>query len=282
MSTLYVLATDGTHAPYEESQVREMLLQQYLTPDTLYWREGMTEWRPLRDLPPPLTASPAGSPPASTSHSAYHFTKHPEPLATIVKVMLALGLLIALFTLCGAIGDLLFGLGLSTDLNSANKLDSVMSVLATLSAAIYFLTVIPFSMWIYRMNKNCWGFTSGLKYMPGWSVGCFFVPIANLVYPCQAVQEIWKVSIDPAQWKTARNSGLVGCWWASWLITCVMGQILIHMPKVENPETLKNTAIVILVFEVSKITLCILAGVMVHQITQNQKRLVQSSPHLPG
>jgi hypothetical protein len=50
-------------------------------------------------------------------------------------------------------------------------------------------------MWIYRANKNL-GTLSGeqMRFTPGWSVGWYFIPIANLYKPYQAMKEIWRVS----------------------------------------------------------------------------------------
>ncbi len=59
VKTLHILLSDGQQAVYDENQVREMLHQGTLTQDTYFWMEGMAEWRPLQELPPPRVASVA-------------------------------------------------------------------------------------------------------------------------------------------------------------------------------------------------------------------------------
>jgi hypothetical protein len=50
MGLIYILLSDGQHAAYEEEQVRDMLAQQVITPETFFWKEGMADWRPLTEL----------------------------------------------------------------------------------------------------------------------------------------------------------------------------------------------------------------------------------------
>jgi hypothetical protein len=44
--------------PFSEGQVRQMYKAASITSETLYWKEGMPEWRPVVDLLPPV-AKPA-------------------------------------------------------------------------------------------------------------------------------------------------------------------------------------------------------------------------------
>ena len=53
MNLIYIQLPDGQQAEFEDEQVYEMLAQEALSPEFLFWREGMTEWRPLAELQPP-------------------------------------------------------------------------------------------------------------------------------------------------------------------------------------------------------------------------------------
>ena len=59
-----------------------------------------------------------------------------------------------------------------------------------------------------------------LSFTPSWSVGWYFIPIANLFKPYQAMKEIWEVS---HKYQSASNSTL-GIWWALWLISNFIGE----------------------------------------------------------
>ena len=45
--TIYIRAGDEERGPYVLQQVNAMWLAGQLTADTIYWFEGMEEWRPL-------------------------------------------------------------------------------------------------------------------------------------------------------------------------------------------------------------------------------------------
>jgi hypothetical protein len=54
-----------------------------------------------------------------------------------------------------------------------------------------------------------------MTYTPGWSVGWFFVPLANLVMPYLVIREIWQAS-GPGQganWRRAPVSAVLSVWW---------------------------------------------------------------------
>jgi hypothetical protein len=78
---------------------------------------------------------------------------------------------------------------------------------------------------VYRAHKNLslWG-TKSTEFTPGNAVACFFIPVANLVFPCQVFQELWRGSNPDAPfgtlaWKRQGMSVLVGFWWAAWILT---------------------------------------------------------------
>lgn len=79
--------------------------------------------------------------------------------------------------------------------------------------------------WIYRTNANAQSFGSGLSITPGWSVGWFFVPFANLVMPFQGVKEVWQESHEAAGWLEALESPLLGWWWGLWIAMNIVSNI---------------------------------------------------------
>lgn len=57
---------------------------------------------------------------------------------------------------------------------------------------------------------------SGLTFSPGWMVGCWFIPFANLIWPWQGVKELYQASEKPVgnKWKDEPVPALLYCWWA--------------------------------------------------------------------
>lgn len=76
--------------------------------------------------------------------------------------------------------------------------------------------------WIYRVSRNAHSLASGLSVRPGWAVGWFFIPLANLLMPFRGVRQAWQASVDPAGWSTVPVPSLLRLWWALWLAYSVL------------------------------------------------------------
>jgi hypothetical protein len=63
----------------------------------------------------------------------------------------------------------------------------------------------------------------GLTISPPWAVGWFFVPIAALWKPFQAVREVWQVGVDRGGWQAVPVPGLLRWWWGLYLLTNYLG-----------------------------------------------------------
>jgi hypothetical protein len=114
-----------------------------------------------------------------------------------------------------------------------------------------------------------------MEFTPGWSIGWFFIPFANLVQPYKVMKEIWQVSLDPADWRNQRGSALIGLWWGLWLACGLTGQVEAVLAKqVTSPESLRVATIAMLAGSLAKIAVTIVVAVLVHSIHRQQKALV--------
>jgi Domain of unknown function (DUF4328) len=97
------------------------------------------------------------------------------------------------------------------------------------AGAFYGLTqlviVVLFIIWLYRAAKNNEALDRPApRFGPGWSIGAWFIPLANLVIPVMIVQDLWRGATltsprgDP-RWRSAKGSWLVGVWWTAWLLS---------------------------------------------------------------
>jgi hypothetical protein len=86
-------------------------------------------------------------------------------------------------------------------------------------------TIVIFAMWIYRANYNARQLgAAGMEFTPGWSVGWYFIPFANLWKPYQAMREIWKASASPARWNDQPRGEILPWWWAFFLFSNILNQ----------------------------------------------------------
>jgi len=79
--------------------------------------------------------------------------------------------------------------------------------------------------WVYRSSLNAHALVPALTISPGWAVGWYFVPIALLFKPFQAMKEIWQASAQPAAWRSVDTPGLLRWWWGLWLLSSVLGNL---------------------------------------------------------
>lgn len=94
---------------------------------------------------------------------------------------------------------------------------------------VFFTTVIVHCVWTNRMNKNARALGArDMEYTPGWAVGWFFVPIANLFKPFSATNEIYRASEpgpDGVGWKEEPTPGILSFWWACWIIGNILERV---------------------------------------------------------
>lgn len=107
-------------------------------------------------------------------------------------------------------------------MHGANRLQMVLDVGY---GALLVLNIVLFFFWLHRAASNTEALgAKGLESSPGWTVGWFFVPVANLVMPYRAMREVWQASRSPAQWNTARIGPGLLLWWLIHLFAGIAGQ----------------------------------------------------------
>ena len=60
---------------------------------------------------------------------------------------------------------------------------------------------------------------STMTFAPEWAAGWYFLPPGLIWKPYQVMQETWKASVQPSDWRSRRGTPLVGCWWGMWLVS---------------------------------------------------------------
>lgn len=206
----------------------------------------------------------------------YSYTRNPTQITKYLKTVL--WVLVGV-TVLSLISDamqlhLLNSVPLTQAQAAAN--DARQREVAWLHLGIYLLTVILFARWIYCVSANCHGFgAQGMKFSPGWSVGCYFVPFTNLYRPFEAMREIWKVSEDPVHWKTAADEHLLRWWWGTWLLSGALGQLSFRLSSdARGISALRDSTTASILSGVSEIALCVVAMSLVSAIFERQEKLV--------
>jgi hypothetical protein len=308
MSEIHVYTTEGAQSVHPEAHVAELLRSGQLSPETLYWRQGMSGWRPLSTLslsvpshvpasrtgPLPENVSPPAQPARANSTTTgpsqkiaklrplhVRFRRDPEPLTTVLQVFLIACIGLTGFDLANALVH--YNL-ISTQI--PNLTDTPVPVLPQImgptellffqiTEAVTLATLLPYLMWVYQANINSRSFSPIVRFSKGWAVWCNFVPLANLFIPCQVMQEIWKVSRNPRTWHNDRISLLVGTWWALWLLR-VFGYTAygVLSARAHTEGDVATAALVSLILLTVQLTYFGVFFAMITTIVKNQKRQV--------
>jgi hypothetical protein len=117
----------------------------------------------------------------------------------------------------------------------------IVSIAAFVSLIACFIVV---GCWIYRASANAHSFSDEMTISPGWAVGWYFIPIANLFKPYQAMRETWMASHYRGNWHGGPTPGLLVGWWALWIVTNILGNLSFRFSFMDsNGDMLAMTTI---------------------------------------
>ena len=167
--------------------------------------------------------------------------------------------------------------------------DARQQLIGVIQVVLYLATGVTFLVWFHRVHKNLPGLGGRqLKYSPGWAVGGFLVPFLNLVRPLQVMREAWHGS-DPSGLErdmgpsgpSLRNQlgtpALMGWWWAFFLISGFLGNLIMRMSFAENQtlDQLKTLTTLMVFSDVLDVPSAILAISLVSRITRWQAQRLE-------
>ncbi len=148
------------------------------------------------------------------------------------------------------------------------------------------LIAVLFMIWVYRSTKNLGAFgCEGLRYSPGWAVGWFFIPLANLVMPVLVMTEISKASqpyADQKDWRSFPLPAVIPIWWAIYIGTFFVSLIIVLInrgPAEEKNLTPVTISIVILCsWEIlwAVLSMCVIRRITAQQGDKYERLLYQS------
>src|SRR5215510_3009005 len=161
---------------------------------------------------------PAGGPSASSF-------RDPGTLTRSLKLFLYLGIALGALSLVSEV----------LELQRLNEMQAVgspaeaeVSDFQGITAILQFVNLVVlialFCIWIYRDNYNARQLgATDMQFSPGWAVGWYFIPIANLWKPYQAMREIWQASAMPGSWQQQPRGPILPLWWTFFLLSNFLG-----------------------------------------------------------
>jgi hypothetical protein len=175
---------------------------------------------PLAGLPAPSDVAP---PPAPSAPTQYAWVAAPAPQfrslrgLAIALTWVLVGVIAVSLALAGVlyhrldVADRYFhgDLAAVTDLHHADDAVSGFSAAGgALTLAVFVLVIVL----LYRAAKNTelWN-TARARWTPGWTIGGWFIPVANFVIPFLVIRDIWRRTTE------SMPNGLLWAWWLLFL-----------------------------------------------------------------
>lgn len=91
--------------------------------------------------------------------------------------------------------------------------------------------------WIYVASKNAAQLRPREgRIKPGWAVGWYLIPLANLFMPYRAMKETWIDTVGVVQSTKDDVPKWFALWWASWIIMSIVDRVLGRLPDAITPE----------------------------------------------
>lgn len=241
-----------------------------------------TPTQAMQQLPPAQDPwYPAGPPPVPTAGYQVPLggVPTPPPRGTSLRpaaVLVLIGLGASIIT---SLADtVLTPWAVVEELDSAqvesNPIILAAGGLALLQILAIVVTAASFITWLFlaRRNLRTWRI-DGLGWGPGWAIGGWFIPLANLFIPPQVVRTVARGSAIPPNQSYAPEggSGLVWVWWICWIGANFASNIFIsqNFTKADSVSYIAGLNAISTVLSIVAATLAI---VLVLRITGQQER----------
>lgn len=163
--------------------------------------------------------------------------RHDEALASLrrraVAIRITIGLHIAIDLLLIAILGLLLT---QLDDPDVKTLGFAVGLVGLLSLAMM-VSIVPLTialmLWLHRARANLADFgLTDLTYSPGWTIGSFFVPVANLAVPFRSMRELYNRSHGEDVYQSLATVPDVSSWWTSFVTGATIQLALLLMSLV--------------------------------------------------
>jgi hypothetical protein len=164
---------------------------------------------------------------------------------------------------------------LATLLRISRPADAGIDDIAVITRFLALLAcAVMVGRWIYRTNSNAHAMGFVMSITPGWAIGWFFVPFANLIMPYQGVQETWEESHHAAGLVEEADTSLLRWWWGLWIAYNIVANVAAI--AAQGPDSGRGVYFLLLPTAVN-IALCLVLVRLMQRLSRAQDLAVRAS-----
>ncbi len=162
--------------------------------------------------------------------------------------------------------------GMISQLTLSPGLAGIYGMVAIGYTVAFIASVVLVAMWIHCAHRNLHELgIDGLEFTPGWAVGWYFIPFANLIKPFQAMRELRNASLGEGDNFNADAPGELKLWWGCWLGGNIISNINTRLASsATDASTLQMAAMIGVVADVLIIASAWTLIRLIRQITTGQ------------
>ena len=150
----------------------------------------------------------------------------------------------------------------------ATAFDDRTQILAQLALAGSILTALAWFVWLHRAVANARSLGVPTEATPGWSVGWWFIPFANIIKPYRILRSLY-------DGVGTGGGGIVGAWWGCYLIAGVLGEFA-QLQSSPTWAAFRTYTLSFLACDVFRVIAAILAALLVWTIDEGIASLAQN------
>ncbi|CAL9616664.1 hypothetical protein SUDANB38_05783 [Streptomyces sp. enrichment culture] len=151
---------------------------------------------------------------------------------------------------------------------TADRADMLMYFSASFSLMALIATGIVFIVWFHRARTNAEVFgPAEQRRTPGWAIGAWFIPIANLWIPRRIAGDIW----DASELGERAPRAALNTWWTLWVLTSLAGRTAERLwERAEEYDAVRRAALGLAASSVLDLVAAVAAIVFVRRLTAMQ------------
>jgi len=228
-------------------------------------------------VPPADTGSApeTGAPPLSPSSAASGLAGL-AGWASGMLISLMIALCIMIFARFGQLGvvNTIAESGVTDGImTEAADADSFVGLAENISLLVSVVAAVLFLIWTYRAMRNLHLAGAPVTIGAGWAVGWYFIPVANLWKPLQAMTEIFRASRAPQTPHSVRVGGLLGWWWGLALGAIFMALLgTTALGNAENADATAGGIVFLILADLLDLVSAFLAIRILRAVTLDQAR----------